>query len=121
MAELCPLGMAGRAAGVHLYGAMLRRDRQPPVALRLTGKPIGIARPGTVRAVECDDPANRFQIVRHLFDNGIEIGADKQQFCARVLDNVGHLLRREPEIDRHQHHIGLGGAEPEIEKIRRVF
>ena len=53
--------------------------------------------------------------------NGIEIGADEQQFRAGILDDIGHLGRRQPEIDRHQHHIGFGGAEPEFEKSRRVF
>jgi hypothetical protein len=31
-----------------------------------------------VRAVERDDPANRFQFVRDLLDERIEIGADEQ-------------------------------------------
>ena len=62
-----------------------------------------------------------FSSLRHLLDDRIEIGADEQHLGAGVLDHVGHLGRRQTEIDRHQDQIGLGGTEPELEESRRVF
>ena len=100
---------------------MVARDRDGRIEIRLAREPFGIAGPAFVPAVERDDAANRFQIVRHFLDQWIEIGADEQNFGAGVVDHIGDLRRRKPEIDRHQHDIGLGGAEPEIEKRRRIL
>ncbi len=121
MAELRALWMPGRAAGVHLDGAMLPRDWQGRIARRLRRKPFGIADPAGMRAVERDDAAHGFQIGRDLLDQRIEIGADEQQLGAGIVDHIGDFRRRQPEIDRHQHDIGFGGAEPKIEEGRRVF
>jgi len=43
------------------------------------------------------------------------------EFGAGIVDHISDLGRRKPEIDRHQHDVGLGGAEPEIEKGRRIL
>ena len=59
--------------------------------------------------------------MRHLVDDRIEIGADEQELGPGVLDHIGDLRRRKAEIDRHQHHVGLGGAEPELEEGRPVL
>ena len=47
----------------------------------------------------------------------LELGVDVEHAGAGVLDDVGHLLGREPEVDRHQHpavasHPEEGGVEP---------
>ena len=121
MAELRALRVAGRAAGIHLDGAVVRRDRDARVAFRLRREPIGVIDPGAMRTVERDDPANRFQLVGDLLDERIEVGTDEQQLSAGVLDHISRLGRRQTEIDRHQHHVGLGRAEPQLEKGRHVL
>ena len=72
-------------------------------------------------AVERDDAVHGFQIGRDLLDQRIEIGADEQKLGAGIVDHIGDLRRRQPEIDRHQHDIGFGGAEPQLEEGRRIF
>ena len=74
-----------------------------------------------MRAVERDDPPHGFQIVRDLLDQRIEIGAHEQDVGAGIVDHISDFRWRQPEIDRHQHDVGLGGAEPKIEEGRRVF
>ena len=62
-----------------------------------------------------------FRFRRDLLDERIEIGADKQEFRTGILDHKGDLGRREAEVHRHQHHVDLGGAEPELEEGRPVL
>ena len=89
--------------------------------IRLPGEPFGIACPGFVPAIESDDAPDRLQIIGHFLDQRIEIGADEQNIGAGIVDHIGDLWRRKPEIDRHQHDVGLGGAEPQIEEGRRIL
>ena len=100
VAELCSLRVAGRAAGIHLNSAMLLRDRQGRIVRQLPRKPSRVIGPGTMPAVEGNDAAHRFHLMRHLFDERIKIGADKQHFSGRVRYDVSHLGGRQPEVDR---------------------
>ena len=83
MAELRAFGVAGGAAGIHLDGAMIARDRMAGSPGLLRGEPFGIVR----AKIGCPPSsammlAHRFQTRRHLLDQRIEIGADEQQFGA---------------------------------------
>ena len=41
----------------------------------------------------------------------LELGVDVEDAGTPVLDDVGDLLRREPEVDRHEHPSEAGDAE----------
>ena len=116
VAQLRALGMAGRAAGIHLDGAILAADRPQRIQRLLAVAPFPIIRPGRVPAVERDDAAHRLELVRHLLDRRVEIGADEQQLGLGVIDDEGDLGWRQAEIDRHQHDARLGRAEPQFEE-----
>ena len=94
MAELRAFRMTGGPAGIHLYGAAVWCDRDGRIKIGLTRKPFGVARPAFVPAVERDDAPNRFQIVYHLLDQRIEIGADEQNLGAGIVDHISDLGRR---------------------------
>ena len=83
VAELRALRVAGGAAGIHLNGAMLLRDRQGRIVRDCPASQVAIIGPGTMPAVEGNDAAHRFHLMRHLFDERIKIGADKQHFGGR--------------------------------------
>src|SRR5262245_59387776 len=72
-------------------------------------------------AVERDDSAHRFELMRDLLDRAVKILPHEQQLGLRVVDHEGDLGRSETEVDRHEYRIGLGGPEPKLEKRRMVL
>ena len=120
VAQLHALRVSSRPAGVHLDGAIAGPDRQVGIRARTVRNPALVLGPSGMSGRKRDDRAHGLQLGRDLLDDRIEIRTDEQQLGLRVVHHEGDLRGSKAEIHRHQHRIGFGGAEPELEKRQAI-
>ena len=62
------------------------------------------------------DAAERFQLAADFLDYWKVFLADEQDFGFGVVDDVQYFRRREAPVHRHDHRVGLGDAEQQLEE-----
>ena len=119
--ELYALGLARGARGVDLHHHVSGASRHLRLRLGARIAPVDEGRPALVPSVEHDDPFDRGDRVLDVHDSVGVFAGDDQQPGPRIGDDEGDLGRRQAEVDRCQHHAGLGGAESQVEEAVAVL
>jgi hypothetical protein len=100
------LGFTGRATGVEdLRGAVLVHRRIRPHRRRRPEQRFVLLRFGRRGAVglEHDIGVHHLQAVAHRFDQWGEVLVEEQRAAPSVVQDVGDLLRVQPDVDRVEH------------------
>jgi hypothetical protein len=113
--QLRALRQAGGATGVELNGGVGRLGRQVRVGRRLAVAPR-LERFRFGMAAEGHDFSHCLEFAADLLDHREVVLADEQDLGLGVVDDVQHLGRGEPPVDRHDHRVGLGDAEQQLEE-----
>ena len=106
--DLDALGPGGRAGGVV--------DARGGVLVRLPRLRLDVLGSEQVVVVAEDEAELGLDVGQRV----VELGIDQQHPGPGVLDDVGHLVGPEPEVDRHQHPAGPGHPEERREQAGTV-
>ncbi len=120
-----PLGVAGRARGVAHARRVGLRERRP----RLHRPGVGQQRlvvqrarmdAGVRRVLHDDHVLDRLEVLADGFEGGPAGGVHDQDFVAGVVDDVGDVGGREPDVDGVQHGPHARRGEVDLEMAVRV-
>jgi hypothetical protein len=103
------------AARVHLDTDISAYSRQIGVGSGLPVAPCWIIAAGN------DDLPDARKLIADGGDGVEKLSGDKQDFGLGVIDNERDLRPSQAPVDRYEHRIRLGSAEPDLEKAVVIF
>ena len=62
-----------------------------------------------------DDVLHGLELVPHAFDDRQQVEVDEDDFVLGMVGDIGHVLGRQPRVDRVQYRADAGDAEIELE------
>ncbi len=113
--KLDAFGMARRAARIHLHDRVFRRTAIARVDSALLGKPVFVSLSAFGRAVRDDHVPEMFQFTARRIEKAHKRLADEDDLCARIVEDVGDLGRRQTPVHGHKHGADLGRTEQDLE------
>ncbi len=118
------LGPAGGAARVAHRRRLPLVEIGPVEALVRAGEQLFVAQrarqPGAVSVADDDEVLDPIELVRRARQHRHQARVDDDEAVARVLDEIGHLLGKEPEVDGVQHRAEPGYRQVGFEVLLRV-